>query len=108
VGTLMRSYGWAWHDKVTGDGFGHVIHNWAAVGRPLIGHAGHYAGKMAGPLWEDGITCIDLDRHSIAELPELMAQADPSKMGHAIRDRFDELVDYDEEADRIFSLLVDE
>jgi hypothetical protein len=108
VGTLMRSYGWAWHDKVTGDGFGHVIHNWAAVGRPLIGHGHHYAGKMAGPFWEDGVTCIDLDRHSVAELPELMAAADLSKMAHAIRDRFDELVDYDEEADRIFSLLVDE
>jgi hypothetical protein len=108
VGTLMRSYGWAWHDKVTGDGFGHVIHNWAAVGRPLIGHAGHYTGKMADPLWEDGVTCIDLDRHAVDELPALMADADLSKMGHAIRDRFEELVDYDDEADRIFSLLVDE
>jgi hypothetical protein len=108
VGTLMRSYGWAWHDKVTGDGMGHVIHNWAAVGRPLIGHAGHYAGQMAAPLWEDGVTCIDLDQHSISELPELMAKADNVEMGRAIRDRFDELVDFDQEAAMIRSLLSDE
>lgn len=108
VGTLMRSYGWGWHDKITGDGMGHVIHNWAAVGRPFIGHAGHYAGQMAGPLWEDGVTCIDLDRHSIGELPGLMAKADNVEMGRAIRDRFDELVDFDEEAVRIRALLTEE
>jgi hypothetical protein len=108
VGTLMRSYGWAWHDKVTGDGFGHVIHNWAAVGRPLIGHASHYDGKMGGPLWEDGVTCIDLDRHGIGELPGLMDSLDNAEMGRAIRERFDGLVDFDAEAERIHALLVDE
>jgi len=65
---LMAAYGWGWHDKAQGDGFGHVIHSWAAVGRPLIGHASHYAGRMAEPFWQDGVTCIDLDRHSIADL----------------------------------------
>jgi hypothetical protein len=103
VGTLMRSYGWGWHDKVTGDGFGHVVHNWAAVGRPLIGHAAHYAGQMAGPLWEDGVTCIDLDKHGVGDLPYLLG--DNVAMGHAIRDRFDELVHFDEEAEAIHALL---
>jgi hypothetical protein len=78
------------------------------VGRPLIGHASHYDGKMGGPLWEDGVTCIDLDRHSIGELPGLMDSLDNAEMGRAIRDRFDELVDYDAEAERIHALLVDE
>jgi hypothetical protein len=107
VGTLMRSYGWGWHDKITGDGFGHVIFNWAAVGRPLIGHANHYAGKLAGPLWEDGVTCIDLDRHSIGELPKLLDAWDNVAMGQAIRSRFDDLVDYESEAEQIRALLVD-
>jgi len=105
VGTLMRSYGWAWHDKVTGDGMGHVIHNWAAVGRPLIGHASHYAGQMAEALWEDGVTCIDLDRHAVSELPGLLDSLDNVTMGRAIRDRFDQLVDFEEEADRVRELL---
>jgi hypothetical protein len=105
VGNRMRSYGWAWHDKITGDGMGHVIHNWAAVGRPLIGHGRHYEGQMAGPFWEDGVTCIDLDRHSIAELPELMQRLDNVTMGRAIRERFDELVDFSAEAHAIRELL---
>lgn len=106
VATLMRSYGWGWHDKEHGDGFGHVIHNWAAIGRPLIGHARHYAGKMAGPLWEDGVTCIDLDQHGVGELPGLLDRLDNVEMGHAIRGRFDELVDYNEEAEQIRALLL--
>ena len=107
VGTLMRSYGWAWHDKITGDGFGHVIFNWAAVGRPLIGHASHYNGKLGGPLWEDLVTCIDLDRHEVSELPALMDSLDNAQMGAAIRDRFDELVDYEEAADAVRRLLLE-
>ena len=105
VGTLMRSYGWGWHDKVTGDGFGHVVHGWAAVGRPLIGHASHYAGQMAGPLWEDGVTCIDLDRHAVGELPGLLDSLDNVAMGREIRSRFDDLVDFSAEADQVRALL---
>jgi hypothetical protein len=107
VGTLMRLYGWAWHDKVTGDGFGHVIHGWAAVGRPLIGHASHYSGQMAGPLWDDGVTAIDLDKHTVAEALDLMDRWDNVAMGRAIRDRFDELVDYDAEAELVRALLLE-
>lgn len=110
VGEAMRQAGWAWHDKVTGDGFGHVIHNWAAVGRPLIGHAGHYAGQMAGPLWEDGRTCIDLGRHSMEETARLVREISADRERHEqmcadLRTRFAELVDYDAEAERIGALL---
>ena len=108
VGDLMRAYGWGWHDKITGDGFGHVIHNWASVGRPLIGHASHYAGQMADPLWEDGVTCIDLDRHSIREVAQMIDGLDNEAMGRAIAARFTELVDYDAEADMIRALLTAE
>jgi hypothetical protein len=65
----MARVGWGWHDKAQGDGFGHVIHSWAAVGRPLIGHASHYRGKMAEPFWVDGVTCLDLDRRSVRDVP---------------------------------------
>lgn len=58
--------------KPTGDGFGHVIHNWAAVGRPLVGRAGYYRGQLAEHFWQDGVTCIDLDRHEPAEAAALI------------------------------------
>jgi hypothetical protein len=50
MGEAMASAGFGWHDKPVGDGFGHVIHSWAAVGRPLIGRAAYYRGKLAAPL----------------------------------------------------------
>jgi hypothetical protein len=104
---LMGSVGWGWHDKAQGDGFGHVIHSWAAVGRPLIGHASHYKGKMAEVFWRDMETCIDLDRHSVDEAVQIIKTiplADHEAMCLAIRAEFDK-IDYSAEADRIADLL---
>ena len=104
---LMASVGWGWHDKGQGDGFGHVIHSWAAVGRPLIGHAGHYAGKMAEHLWRDGDTCIDLGLHSVEEACEIVRSMSVERhreMCAAIRAEFD-TIDYDREADQIADFL---
>ena len=103
----MASVGWGWHDKAQGDGFGHVIHSWAAVGRPLIGHASHYAGRMAEHFWQDGITCIDLDRHSIRDAVEIVRTISPEdheRMCRAIRAEFD-TIDYAAEAEAIRELL---
>ena len=110
IADLMAGSAFGWHDKVQGDGFGHVIHDWAAIGRPLIGHAAHYRGLMAEPFWQDGVTCIDLDRHTPTEAAELVRQitADPSRhraMCEAIRAVFDEQVDFAAEAERIREFL---
>jgi hypothetical protein len=98
-----------WHDKVQGDGFGHVIHDWAAIGRPLIGHASHYAGKMAQRFWIDLETCIDLDKHPIPEVTELVREIASKPTRHkamcvAIRDEFDK-IDWDAEAEAVRELL---
>ena len=45
------------------------------------------------------------DRHSVSELPGLLERADNAEMGHAIRERFDSLVDFEAEAERIRELL---
>ncbi len=108
VADYMAASSWGWHDKPHGDGFGHVLHGWAAVGRPLIGHASHYAGKMGEPFWRDGETCIDLDKHSVPEAAEMVNGIDWAeyvKMCRAIRATFDELVDYTNEAESIRNLL---
>lgn len=104
---LMAGVGWGWHDKGQGDGHGHVIHDWAAIGRPLVGHASHYRGKLAEPFWVDLETCIDLDRHSIPEAVEIIRTITPERhaeMCRAIRARFD-LIDYDREEAAIRELL---
>lgn len=103
LGELMRTAGWGWHDKPVGDGFGHVIHSWAAVGRPLIGHAEYYRGKLAAPFWKDGVTCLDLGARPLDETIGLMREIalNPNRhlaMCMAIRSTFDGLVDYEAEA----------
>lgn len=110
MGALMQTAGWGWHDKPVGDGFGHVIHAWAAVGRPLIGHASYYRGRMAEVFWQDGVTCLDLDARSALETLDLMRciTADLStheRMCHSIREAFNRVVDYDSEAQAVAGLL---
>jgi len=109
IADAMAAAGFAWHDKITGDGFGHVLHNWAAVGRPLIGHASHYTGQLGAHLWQDGVTCIDLDGRS----PEGAADAiraiaaDPERyraMCTEVRREFDR-IDWDGEAAAVAALL---
>lgn len=110
VAKAMAGADWIWHDKRIGDGYGHVVHNAAALGRPLIGHASHYKGLLAEPYWRDLETCIDLDRHSqhralrlikaIAKDPEWLAE-----MGENIRATFDKRVDFDAEAEQIRAVL---
>jgi hypothetical protein len=103
IAELMKGYAFGWHDKETGDGFGHVIHQWAAIGRPLIGHASYYRGQLAEDLWEDGVTCIDLDKHSVKEATEMMFWLFSDRhlydnASHAIRARLDARIDYAAEA----------
>lgn len=57
----MQQSGFLWQVKLGGEGFGHVIHNAYAIGRPCIVKKSYYKGKMAEPLLIDGRTCIDLD-----------------------------------------------
>ena len=109
LAALMASAGFGWHDKVTGDGFGHVIHGWAAIGRPIVGHASHYKGQMAEHLWQDGRTCIDLDEHPLTEAVQMMRAIadDPewhASMCRAIRAEF-ERIDHAAEAEAIRALL---
>jgi hypothetical protein len=106
----MRAAKWGWHDKEHGDGYGHVLHYWAAIGRPLIGHGSHYREKMGNVYWRDLETCIDLDKHSIPETVGLIREisADPARhaeMCRAIRAVFDRETDWQRDADQVAELI---
>jgi hypothetical protein len=110
VAGAMADAGWAYHDKPTGDGFGHVLWGWAAIGRPLIGHAGHYAGKLGEPLWRDGETCVDLDRHTVEEAADIIRDISGDRRRHtemcrAIHEAYLEHHDPDRDAEGIRRLL---
>lgn len=109
VAEAMAASGWGWQDKVTGDGFGHVLWGWAAIGRPIVGHASHYKGQLGAVLWTDE-TAIDLDRYSSAEAAALIRaiSADPERhtaMCRAMRAVFEAHYDPDRDAQAIREYL---
>lgn len=105
----MREARFIWHVKPGGDGFGHVIHNAFAVGRPVITRKSHYAGCLAESLMVDGKTVIDLDAHNIRENLELIEhfskQENWSEMAENVYNTFKEVVNYDAEEATIRKFL---
>jgi hypothetical protein len=106
VGDAMRLADFIWHDKPYGDGYGHVIHNAFAVGRPVIGHATHYAGQLAGPLWDRSTGIMLEDSDWLTQLRAVWA--DPVKhlsMCAAAATRFREMVDFEADAAAVLTVL---
>jgi len=109
VAIAMRETGFIWHSKLA-DGFGHVVHNAFACGRPVIGSMSCYVGKTAEPLWIDSVTCIDIDRRTPDEVRRVMREMRDSpdrhmRMCQAAAARFQEVVNFDGDAEKIRELL---
>jgi hypothetical protein len=100
----------AWHAKRWSDGYGHVIHNWAAIGRPMLVTATYYADKLAAPLFVEGETSFNLEAHSTDELEAIIRRLVTDEdhyrriCENAAR-RFREVVDFDAEAASIKAML---
>ena len=101
IAEQMKSSCFTWHYKPEGDGFGHIIHNTFAVGRPPIVWGSHYRGKLAESLLIDGETCLDMERRSITENIRMIRDASRPdnylRMCESVRARFNAVVDYDKE-----------
>jgi hypothetical protein len=109
VAESMREAQFIFHVKPGGDGFGHVIHNAYAVGRPLITRPSHYRGQLAERLLVSG-TFIDLDRYDERRIEKTITRftARPEqlrRMGERAADRFRDVVNYDIEARAIADWL---
>lgn len=98
-----------WHTKIGGDGYGHIVHNAASVGRPLIVKKGYYDGKLGGDLMIDTETCIAIDGLSPQEIVNKIEhyndRARYSKMSEATRTSFEKVVDFDAEQKAIETFL---
>ena len=80
-----------------------------AMGRPVITRKSHYQGQLAEDLMTEE-TCIDIDRMPYSEVRDRITYltANPSEleqMGLAASRRFDEVVDYNQEAKEIWQWL---
>ncbi len=110
VGDAMRASDVAWHAKRWSDGFGHVLHNWASVGRPTIGFHDYYRNQLGGRLWVEGVTSWDLGKMTTYDTAQLLRRFRDDEDFHiraceAMAARFREVVDYDEEEQAIRDLL---
>ena len=105
----MREASMIFHVKEGGDGFGHIIYNAYAVGRPVIARSRFYKDRLAEELLIPG-TFIDLDKHNLPEAFNMINRLhyDPEglkAMGERAARRFREVVDYEQEAERIRAWL---
>lgn len=109
VAKTMAVSRFIWHTKAGGDGYGHIIHNAPAMGRPLIVKAEYYRGKMAEPLLIDGQTAIFIDGLSPVEIMnKIEYYNEPERynaMSRATYDNFKKVVDFDAEELKIIEFL---
>jgi hypothetical protein len=93
------------HSKPGGDGFGHIIFNAYACGRPVIARPSQYAGMLAEQLLVPG-TFINLDELGRGGVKNQVRRitADPDglfHMGKRAAERFNAVVNYEKEAEEI-------
>lgn len=109
VADKMRDARFIWHVKAGGDGYGHVLHNALAVGRPLIVKKDYYRGKMAEPLLLDGETCIAIDGLSCPQIiNKIVDNSTPERYAYMSRrafEVFNQYVNFDAEQKRIEDFL---
>lgn len=109
IANLMRDSMFGWHIKPGGDGFGHVIHNWYACGKPVITNGSDYQDKLAGQLLTHGITCIDLEQGNFEEnVQRIKWFSQPDNYMYLAlnaKTRFMQVVNYEEEAEKVKEFL---
>lgn len=105
----MREARFIWHTKVGGDGYGHVIHNAAAIGRPLIVRKADYQGKLAETLLIDKVTCIAIDGLAESQIrSEIEYYSEQSRymaMCKATYENFKKVCNFDAEFEQLKSFL---
>lgn len=101
VAKQMQDSRFVWHTKKGGDGYGHIIHNAPAVGRPLIVKKEYYKGKMAEPLLIDGVTCIIIDELNpeqiVKKIEHFNTPARYNRLSKMAYKTFNEVVDFNGE-----------
>ena len=106
VAAQMRAARIGIHFKTWSDGYGHVIHNLFAVGKPVLATALYYRGKMAEPLMVEGVTCWDVETKSKEEVVALLRRLHEDddfhrQVSEASYARFREVVNFDADAEAV-------
>jgi len=109
VADKMREARFIWHTKFGGDGYGHILFNSAAMGKPLITKKSYYAGKLGEDLMIDGETCINIDNLSVDQIIEKIRyfNQEPNyiEMSKNVYKNFKKHVDFSREAEELKAFL---
>lgn len=106
LGNMMRESRFGVQFKNHGDGYGHVIHNWFAVGRPVIFKGSQYKGKLAGDLLIDGVTGFDWEKGNTAQRIKDQTDTEYEEMCANVFDTFAEEVNFETEAKEVEEFLL--
>jgi|SRR3990167_593034 len=104
VADIMRSAKFGIHLKGGADGFGHVIFDWFALGKPVIFRSSQYKGKLAEPHLIHGVTGFDLEQISFEALKDKIisiSEEEYNRMCENVYRIFKEKVDYNREEEEI-------
>lgn len=101
LSSKMRESRFIWHTKAGGDGYGHILHNAAAVGKPVIIRRSDYSGKLGENLLINGETCIEIDNLNPEQIVEkILYFSEPEDYMDMMRNvywNFQRVVDFDRE-----------
>ena len=105
----MQDSTFIWHVKAHGDGFGHIIHNAYACGRPCIVKKSYYKDRWGETLLSDGQTCLDLEQGTLEEnikrIRFFSRPEEHQRLCENAYNRFKSLVNFDAEFKQIKEFL---
>jgi hypothetical protein len=109
ISNIMNESYFGIHLKFGGDGYGAIIHNWLACGKPVIVNYETYKNQLAGQILIPDETCISCDSDSdIPQVIDKIRNISPWKyewMCQKAREIFKEKVNYDREETEIRKFL---
>lgn len=108
MANIMQRSKFGLHLKGDRDGYGHVIHNWSAVGRPVIFRSSQYRNCLGGKLLTHMQTGIDIDQMTNQECANFISSILDDRyveMCQNVRNRFAALVDFEQDAYNVQDFL---
>jgi hypothetical protein len=99
-----------WHTKRIGDGWGHTLHSSMAARRPIISVNSFYKDMRGEALLKDNPGVLNIEGMDISDVVKnirwiLDSPDDIDRMGMANRERFNEVVNYEADAQAVKEAL---
>jgi glycosyltransferase involved in cell wall biosynthesis len=105
----MNDNDFIFHVKDYGDGYGHIIYNAYACGKPTIIRSSMYTNQLAQELFNDK-SCIDLDKYStddvINKIKQICSnQEELNQMSIDAHETFNRCVDFAYDAEKVYNWM---